>query len=107
MAVPKFAGIGKVDQKKMRKQMREMARQGAFKVTDLPQTVSEECEAVDESGGVRLNGISFTAHSDKFQDKASSDLNPASTPWLPNGSKADNNDKKVCNNSSLHDQRSP
>ncbi|KAI8273379.1 hypothetical protein K4K56_002080 [Colletotrichum sp. SAR 10_98] len=95
MAAPKFAGIGKMDQKKMRKQMREMARQGAFKVTDLPQTVSEECEAVDESGGVRLNGISFTAHSDKFQDKASSDLNPASTPWLPNGSKADNNDEKV------------
>ncbi|KAH0422438.1 hypothetical protein CcaCcLH18_12813 [Colletotrichum camelliae] len=95
MAAPKFAGIGKVDQKKMRKQMREMARQGAFKVTDLPQTVSEECEADNESGGVRIDGISFTAHSDKFQDKSSSDLNPTSTPWLPNGSMANSNDNKV------------
>lgn len=93
MAYPKYAGMnGKMDQKNMRQQQRQTSRQDTLKISDLPQTVSEEGEYDDEPGGVRLNGALFSMNSGQLKGKAPSELNPTSSPWLPKT----NGINKVC-----------
>ncbi|KAF6844285.1 hypothetical protein CMUS01_01254 [Colletotrichum musicola] len=71
---------GKVDQKKTR----DFGLQGrGFKFSDLPRTVIEDAEDDNEPGGARLDGALLSAKSGD-QAKVSSDLNPNSSPWVPN-----------------------
>lgn len=81
MSHNKFATMaGKVDQKKTR----DFGLQGrGFKFSDLPRTVIEDAEDDNEPGGARLDGALLSAKSDD-QAKVSSDLNPNSSPWVPN-----------------------
>ncbi|KZL80620.1 rna rnp-1 protein [Colletotrichum incanum] len=90
---------GKMDHLKMRNQLRDMVRQGGFTSSDLPEVVVDDSEYDQEPGGVRLDGTPYGTNSDKNQGqgeaKASSNLNPSSSPWVPTNTIARHNISKV------------
>ncbi|KAK1993911.1 hypothetical protein LX36DRAFT_683998 [Colletotrichum falcatum] len=77
----------KMDRLKMRNQLRDMARQGGFTSSNLPEVVVEDSEYDKEPGGARLDGAPYNIDSNKdrglCQTKTASVLNPSSSPWVP------------------------
>ncbi|GKT66602.1 RNA-binding domain protein [Colletotrichum tofieldiae] len=90
---------GKMDHLKMRNQLRDMVRQDGLTSNDLPEVAVDSSEYDQEPGGVRLDGAPYSTNSDKNQGlgktKASSNLNPSSSPWVPKNTIARHNINKI------------
>ncbi|KAK2064928.1 hypothetical protein LY76DRAFT_600659 [Colletotrichum caudatum] len=82
-----------MDRLKMRNQLRDMAHQGGFTPSNLPEVVIENSDYDKEPGGARLDGAPYNIDSNKNNDKnqnrgqgvtkTTSVLNPSSSPWVP------------------------
>ncbi|KAL0937900.1 uncharacterized protein CTRU02_207631 [Colletotrichum truncatum] len=79
------SGITGIVDQKMGKQFHEEARQSAFMHSVLLRNASEEGEYNNEPGGALLESGSLASNISQPQNKASSDLNPTTSPWVPEG----------------------